>query len=160
MSSPSARLRTPAPYSLGMTEETDQRDGPTQDVTTRVRRTAVWLDAMQDKLMALMDLAVIELEDPDTKGDKLIALDRRVRAIGNLARAAKQVAALTDARHIPEDEMSDDSDSEDPAEIQRLRAELESRFEHLRGVYERKRRDAGLEPEDASTTFGLGVPPA
>lgn len=143
-----------------MTEETDERDGPAQDSLTRVRRTVVWLDAVQDKLMALVDLAVIELEDPDTKGDKLIALDRRVRAIGNLARAAKQVAALTDARHIPEDEMSDDSDSEDPAEIQRLRAELESRFQHLRGVYERKRRDAGLDPDGPSPGFGLGPPAA
>lgn len=143
-----------------MTEETDERDGPAQSGPTRARRIADWLDRAQDDLMELVDKTMAQMRDLTAKKDDVTDLDRRARTIGNLARAVKLVGALEAARHIPEDEMSDDSDSEDPAEIQRLRAELESRFQHLRGVYERKRRDAGLDPDGPSPGFGLGPPAA
>jgi len=81
---------------------------------------------------------------PIETGD-MTALDRRARAIGNLAKTVRAVEAMGSAparaaHPEDEDEMRGEEDDDDPVEREALRAELGSRLEHLQGVFERKRR--------------------
>lgn len=111
-----------------------------------------WLAAIHARLSGLIDrtLEVIAASE-DPPGD-VAAAEKKARAIGVLARSAKAVDALRPRpkadeprANEPGDDMDrDDSDDIDAGELERLRAELESRLDHLRGVYERKRLAEGI----------------
>lgn len=86
--------------------------------------------------------------------EDVAGLDRHARAIASVARAAKLVGSLTTAAArdgvIPDGEGEDDTgDTDDPATMEALRAELRSRMEHHRAAVGRLRAARGLEPEGA-----------
>jgi hypothetical protein len=123
--------RTPlVAYSLGMTGNQD-----------RAARAAAWSDALQDDLMAIMDadLAVVKAAAP-TSGD-LAAAERRVRTVGVFARSGRAVVALSPplqsgGRQLEEGEMKHRDDT--PENLERMRAELETRLDRLNAVLEAK----------------------
>lgn len=84
------------------------------------------------------------------------ALDRRARTITSTARSVKAVAAVIEpprarARQDAEDGMNEkDIDDIDPAELARIRAELESKLDHVAGLREQKRM-AGWAASGASS---------
>lgn len=98
-----------------------------------------------------------------TPGDTA-EIDRRARAIFNLARAARMVAA---ARRKPdagvedrEDEMSDDEPRESRADAsERINANLRSRLDHVRCGMERECLDAGIERPHPDGGYGLDPGP-
>lgn len=110
---------------------------------------AAWADGAFDLLSRQVDAAIAALGRLETPLSDDAAVDRRARAINSLARAARSVAALTlrpaaraggsAADATPEDRMSEnDIDDTDPVELERLRAELQSRLDLLRSAFERK----------------------
>ncbi|WP_395651783.1 hypothetical protein [Brevundimonas sp.] len=100
-------------------------------------------------LQAMVDEEMDQLkESPSTKGE-ILTIERRVRTIGAMARTIKLVDGLLTKppkshANDNEDDMSEDAiddgdDDMDPAEVERLRTELESRLNRLRGHIEAKR---------------------
>ncbi len=123
-------------YSLGMAGNGDEagRTGPEGEV---------WAAGMMAILRDLIGetVAVIIKDTPTTTADA----DRRARAITNVARAIKAVAAMTAptrrgraADETPEDEMSEDRD-DDPELVAQVRAELVGRLDRLRANLEAKK---------------------
>lgn len=96
----------------------------------------------------------------EAKGDPLMVLGRTVRVIGALARSVRLVAELSlkpPKRRGREDTDMNEENGEggnDAERLERMRIEIQHNFAALRRVYERKRVDAGLEPEGASASFG------
>ena len=107
----------------------------------RAARAAAWAGARQDDLMAIIDadLAVLNAAAP-TAGD-LVAAERRVRAAGVFARSGRAVVALSSSpqsggRQLEEGEMKHRDDT--PENLERMRAELETRLDRLNAVLESK----------------------
>ena len=107
----------------------------------RAARAAAWAGARQDDLMAIIDadLAVLKAAAP-TAGD-LVAAERRVRAAGVFARSGRAVVALSSSpqsggRQLEEGEMKHRDDT--PENLERMRAELETRLDRLNAVLEAK----------------------
>ena len=85
------------------------------------------------------DLAVLKAAAP-TAGD-LVAAERRVRAAGVFARSGRAVVALSSSPHsggrqLEEGEMKHRDDT--PENLERMRAELETRLDRLNAVLESK----------------------
>ena len=104
--------------------------------------TRAWVEGLRLRLAAEVERGVQALQDSEiTKGD-LAGIDRHFRCVANAARAGKLLAALAPGNEDDEAEMSDDDrggEPEDPAELERLGAELQSRLDRLRSTIERKR---------------------
>jgi hypothetical protein len=107
----------------------------------RAARAAAWAGARQDDLMAIIDadLAVLKAAAP-TAGD-LLAAERRVRAAGVFARTGRAVVALSSSpqsggQQLEEGEMKHRDDT--PENLERMRAELETRLDRLNAVLESK----------------------
>jgi hypothetical protein len=93
----------------------------------RAARAAAWSDALQDDLMAIIDAD--------------LAAERRVRAVGVFARSGRAVVALSPplksgGRQLEEGEMKHRDDT--PENLERMRAELETRLDRLNAVLESK----------------------
>lgn len=111
-----------------------------------------WLDAVLAVLRSETERCVAALMQGEVEPGDMTGLDRRARAIANLARAARAVAhkAAETAPEHKEDGMDDrDGDDTRRATDDQLRAEFQSRLDRLRSQFEQKRRDAGLGPGDA-----------
>ncbi|GLS01339.1 hypothetical protein GCM10007859_13520 [Brevundimonas denitrificans] len=108
----------------------------------RAARAAAWSDALQDDFMAIVDEDVVVLKAARPAVDDLAAAVRRVRAVGVFARSVRAVVALSPPprsggdRHPEEDEMKHRDDS--PENLERMRAELETRLDRLNAVLEAK----------------------
>lgn len=112
------------------------------DEAERAAAVAQWLDGALGRLMQLTDEAIAVVAAAEPPADVAEA-EKRGRAIGVLARTAKAVAALAAAsprrtRDPEEDGMSEDDRELSDDEERTVRAELESRLDHLLGVAERK----------------------
>ena len=126
----------------------------------------IWLEAFMTTLKGVANESAGHLAlRSKTPGDTA-EIDRRARAIFNLARAARMVAA---ARQKPpagvedrEDEMCDEDDpDESRAEaLERINATLRSRLDHVRGGMERGCLDAGIERPHPDGGFGLDPGPS
>lgn len=113
-----------------------------EDEAERAAAVAQWLDGALGRLMQLTDEAIAVVAAAEPPADVAEA-EKRGRAIGVLARTAKAVAALAAAsprksRDPEEDGMSEDDRDITDDEEQTVRAELQSRLDHLLGVAERK----------------------
>lgn len=105
-----------------------------------------WAERMHALLTEEVEAMVQALKDsrPGADGGDA-ALDRRARTITSIARSVKAVAAVMEptrprARTDAGDGMNEkDIDDIDPAELARIRAELESRLDHVAGLREQKR---------------------
>jgi len=124
-----ARLGTLVGYGSGMAGKGDQ--------------AADWLDQVFEQLRVMTDQAIAVVAAAAPPSDVAEA-EKRARAIGVLARTAKAVAALAirparkTARAPEEDGMSEDDRELSDDEERAVRAELESRIDHLVGIAERK----------------------
>jgi hypothetical protein len=108
----------------------------------RAGRAAAWSDALQDDFMAIIDEDVVVLKAAKPAVDDLAAAVRRVRAVGVFARSVRAVVVLSPPsrsggdRQLEEDEMKHRDDS--PENLERMRAELETRLDRLNAVLEAK----------------------
>ena len=108
----------------------------------KAARAAAWSDGLQDQFMLMIDedVAVAKALTPEA-GD-LAAAVRRTRAVGVFARSVRAVVALSPPprsggdRQLEEDEMKHRDDS--PENLERMRAELETRLDRLNAVLEAK----------------------
>lgn len=127
------------------------------DEAERAAAVAQWLDGALGRLMQLTDEAIAVVAAAEPPADVAEA-EKRGRAIGVLARTARSVAALATAsprkpRAPEEDGMSEDDRDITDDEERTVRAELQSRLDHLLGVAERK--GFGAEATDAGDTRGV-----
>ena len=107
---------------------------------------AAWVESKLQRLRDMIDEACKVVADIETPKGDLAAIDRKVRAIINLARAVAAVEAA--ARRImiaaarepesTEDEMND-GDRPDPETVERYKAELLDRLERHHAIVEAKR---------------------
>lgn len=87
------------------------------------------------------DRVAVLAAEPANAGD-LAGLEKQVRIVGVIARSAKAVVALTPApKNVSdpdpeEDEMKHRDDS--PENLERMRADLEVRLDHLGAAFESK----------------------
>ncbi len=108
----------------------------------RAARAAAWSDALQDDFMAIVDADVVVLKAATPEPGDLAAAVRRVRAVGVFARSVRAVVALSPSprsggdRQPEEDEMKHRDDS--PENLERMRAELETRLDRLNAALESK----------------------
>ncbi|MBB5746867.1 hypothetical protein [Brevundimonas variabilis] len=130
------------------------------------RDNEIWLEAYMTTLKGVADESLGHLAVRSKTPADTAEIDRRARAIYNLARAARMVAA---ARRKPgtrvedrEDEMRDDDDpDESRAEArERIDGSLRSRLEHVRAWVERGCLDAGLERPHPDGGYGLDPGPS
>lgn len=111
--------------------------------TAAAADTGAWLGQVFAALKAATDQAIAVVAAAEPPADVAEA-EKRARAVGVLARTAKAVAALTirparkAARAPEEDGMSEDDRELSDDEERAVRAELESRIDHLVGIAERK----------------------
>lgn len=116
---------------MGMTENQD-----------RAARAETWSGDRQDDFMSMIDedVAIAKAMTPEA-GD-LAAAVRRTRAVGVFARSVRAVVALSPpsrsggGRQSEEDEMKHRDDS--PENLERIRADLETRLDRLNAVLEAK----------------------
>jgi len=108
----------------------------------RAQRAAEWAADLQGLLMPVIDRSVAVLLDTvPAKGD-VAAAEKQARAVGVIARSARAVVALTletsgtAEPEAEEDEMKHRDDS--PENLERLRAELDTRLDRLNAVLEAK----------------------
>lgn len=130
------------------------------DEAERAAAVAQWLDGALGRLMQLTDEAIAVVAAAEPPADVAEA-EKRGRAIGVLARTARAVAALATAsprkpRDPEEDGMSEDDRDITDDEERTVRAELQSRLDHLLGVAERK--GFGATAADASAARGAAAP--
>lgn len=111
----------------------------------RTARAEAWEATLFETLAPIIDDAVAALKAaPLTPGD-VAAVEKRVRAVGVIARSARAVAALAGSPRRPsgpkdqEEEMGEHERDDSPENLARLRAELESRLDSLHAVIEAKR---------------------
>ena len=107
----------------------------------RAARAAAWAGARQDDLMAIIDADLAVLKAAAPTADDLVAAERRVRAAGVFARSGRAVVALSSSpqsggRQLEEGEMKHRDDT--PENLERMRAELETRLDRLNAVLESK----------------------
>ena len=107
----------------------------------RAARAAAWSGVMQDEFMAIVDEDVVVLKAAKPAAGDLAAAERRVRAVGVFARSVRAVVALSPplqsgGRQLEEGEMKHRDDT--PENLERMRAELETRLDRLNAVLEAK----------------------
>ena len=108
----------------------------------RAARAAAWSDALQDQFMQMIDEDVAVAKAVTSETGDLGAAERRVRTVGVFARSVRAVVALSPPprsggdRQLEEDEMKHRDDS--PENLERMRAELETRLDRLNAVLESK----------------------
>lgn len=142
-SRPSTRLGALVRYSsfmAGMKDEAE-RDGRERCLAQDHLRT----------LQALVDGVMVALCEVEPKPGDIIAIERKTRTIGAMARTIKLVDGLRPKPEKPhandnqDNDMSEDEtghgDQMDPAEFVRVRADLECRLNRLRANIESKRED-------------------
>ncbi len=150
-----------------MAEESDRGGG---EAITAPTPEALLACAYEVLSMAAQDcVRGLKAAVAEAKGDPLVVLGRTVRVIGSLARSVLAVVELSlgpPKRRGRRDPMSDEGettdgrghgaggDADQADRIARLRAQIERDFQALRGVYELKRMDAGLERSGASPSYG------
>ena len=103
---------------------------------------AGWAAALQEQLMPIIDRGVRVLADEAPSGGDVAGVERQARTVGVIARSARAIMALTppsdgaSGAAMEEDEMKDRDDS--PENLERMRAELETRLDRLNAVLESK----------------------
>lgn len=118
--------------------------------------TGDWLETVFQQLKALTDEAIavtVAAGPPENAAEA----EKRARAIGVIARTAKAVAALKASPRKPRDPKEDgmredDHDIIDDAEEIRMRADIQSRVDHLFKVAEKK----GFGPAGPGGPFPAG----
>lgn len=98
------------------------------------------------ELAPLVDEGVAAVKVSSMKAGDLLGIMRRMRAVGVLARTARAVAALARAprpskrqTQDQEDQMGDHNEDDSPENDERMRVELERRYDCLQRVIEKKR---------------------
>lgn len=101
------------------------------------------------RLQSMVDEVMAALGEVSLKPGDVLAIERKTRTIGAMARTIKLVDGLRRKPGKPhsddheDQDMSDDQtgrgDDMDPAEVAAVRAELESRLDWIRTVIEKKR---------------------
>ena len=131
---------------------------------------ADWAARMHARLVQEVEAMVEALPEkrPDAVTDD-VTLERRARTITSIARSVKTVAAIMErprsrARAEAEDGMNEkDIDDIDPAELVRIRTELESELEHVSGLLEQKRlagwAGSGTNPGGEPAALGPALAP-
>ena len=105
-------------------------------------RAAAWSDALQDQFMQMIDEVVAVAKAVTSETGDLGAAERRARTVGVFARSVRAVVALSPPprsggdRQLEEGEMKHRDDS--PENLERMRAELETRLDRLNAVLESK----------------------
>ena len=108
----------------------------------RAARAQARLDAIYERLDAMIDKAMEALDAVEPTAGDILAVQRYVRGVDLTGKAAKTLAGLisrpgrVDAGEQTEDEMNPRDDS--PETLERLRAELETRLAELDAVLEQK----------------------
>jgi hypothetical protein len=131
----SARRGALIRYCLGMTGN--------QDTAGRAQAR---LDAIYARLDRKLDRGMDALDAVPLEPGDVMAVQRYVRSVELVARAARAVAALIvspgRSRAVAaetEDDMNDDDRDDSPETLDRIRSELESRLDRLHAVIEAKR---------------------
>ncbi|MBJ7486363.1 hypothetical protein [Brevundimonas sp.] len=142
-----------------------------KDEAGRAMQGRCWAEDHMATFQSMVDEGVEALKDTEWKRGDVLAIERKFRAIGTMARTVKLVEGLrpkpskfrTNDKHH-EDEMSEgaanDADDRGTPEFERMRQELERRLARLRTNVEAKRADCRdyLAQRDARTSGGdLGV---
>jgi len=111
----------------------------------RAGRAAARLEQIYKRLDPMLDKGMDALDANPLKPGDALGVQRYVRGVDLVARAARTVATLIappgrspDAGQA-EDDMNDDDRDDSPETLDRLRAELESRLDSLRATIEAKR---------------------
>lgn len=106
------------------------------------------LDAIHARLDPMLDKAMDALDAIALKAGDTLAVQRYVRGVELVAKAARAVAALISppgrgraAVREAEDDMNDHDRDDSPETLDRLRAELESRLDRLHALMEEKKLD-------------------
>lgn len=114
----------------------------------RAERAQARLDVIYERLDRKLDRGIDALDALPLEPGDALAVQRYVRGVELVARTARAVAALIapPSRARPqageaEDDMNDDDRDDSPENLDRLRAELESRLDRLRATIEAKRVD-------------------
>lgn len=108
----------------------------------RAERARAFVGRTYDVAEGIVDRQMAALNAVETKPGDLLAAQRMLRAVELGVRAAKATAAMVtppaspDRGQTTEDEMIDRDDS--PENLERLRAELESRLSELDAAFEQK----------------------
>lgn len=103
-------------------------------------RAVAWTAALFDRLRGETERATRIIEAAGLEDGDVAAADRHCRAVANVVRAAKAVCSLLPDREASADEEEGDDDGDDdPAELVRAHAELQSRLDGLRATVEAKR---------------------
>lgn len=103
------------------------------------------LEQVYDLLDPMLDNAMTALDAKPLKPGDALGVQRHVRGVELVARAARTVASLIappgrgGREEQAEDDMNDDDRDDSPEMLDRLRAELESRLDSLRATIEAKR---------------------
>jgi len=111
----------------------------------KAARAAARLEQIYDQLDPMLDKAMIALDANPLKPGDALTVQRYVRGVELVARAARAIATLiTPPGRGPspgqaEDNMNDDDRDDSPETLGRLRAEIESRLNELRATIETKR---------------------
>jgi hypothetical protein len=111
----------------------------------KAARAAARLEQIYERLDPMLDKGMDALDANPLKPGDALGVQRYVRGVELVARAARTVATLIappgrGPRAEPaEDDMNDDDRDDSPEALDRLRAELESRLDGLRTTIEAKR---------------------
>ena len=111
----------------------------------RADRARARLEQVYDLLDPMMNNAMTALDANPLKPGDALGVQRYVRGVELVARAARTVATLIappgrgGRGEQAEDDMNDDDRDDSPEVLDRLRAELESRLDSLRATIEAKR---------------------
>ncbi len=111
----------------------------------KAARAAARLEQIYDRLDPMLDRAMVALDDSPLESGDTLAVQRFVRGVELVARAARTIATLINppgrgpGAAQTEDDMDNDDRDDSPEALDRLRAELESRLDGLRTTIEAKR---------------------
>lgn len=111
----------------------------------RAARAKARLEQIYDRLNPMLDKGMDALDANPLKPGDALGVQRYVRGVDLVARAARTVATLIaptgrdPSAGQTEDDMNDDDRDDSPEALDRLRAELESRLDSLRTTIEAKR---------------------
>lgn len=111
----------------------------------RAGRAAARLEQVYARLDPMLDKGMDALDANPLKPGDALGVQRYVRGVDLVARAARTVATLIapsgrgPSAGQAEDDMNDDDRDDSPETLDRLRAELESRLDGLRATIEAKR---------------------
>lgn len=108
----------------------------------RAARAAAWAGDLQEMLMPIIDRGVLVVAAKAPEPGDVAEVERQARTVGVIARSGRAIVALTPAPSgvkdagVEEDEMKNRDDS--PENLERMRAELETRLARLDAVLEAK----------------------